>query len=216
MLSLEFFAKKKLFEIDYLNTNFVLISRNTYFDYSKKENPIYTYISYLYLQLKSAVQNIDINFNKIKYSEIIDFDIFYQNTKEYEDYTMSENYNIDSGEKIGNEDKLTKPLFSFLLFANNIIYQYDITLLSMDNIFASFYSVFQVLSIILEIIGNYYYNMFFNKDIKKYFTNLQEEKEIKEILKKIYDFNNLNKFKENSILNEIKNFELNDNKFDEI
>ena len=203
--SLNIFPKAKLFDIDYSNTFIYHVNRNTYFDYNKKDNPITSYITPVVLKPQLISQQYNLSFNKIKYSEIIDFDLFYKHNTDYEDYTISENYAINAVETIKNEDKLIKPFFIFNMFATTKIYKYDITLLSLDNILATFSGVFQVLSMLLGFIGSFYNNIIFNKDIKNYFLKLEEEKDLNKILKKIYNYNKFNNYEENDIIGEISN-----------
>ena len=206
LYSLSIYPKAKLFDIDFSKTFIYYVNKNTYFDYSKID-PINLYLTSIPLNPQLTTQQIYVYFNKIKYSEIIDFDIFYQKTTDYEDYTITDN-SSSAGETIRNEDKLIKPFFTFNLFPETKIYNYDITLLSMDNILATFNGVFQVLSMLLGFIGNFYNNIFFKKDFKNYISNVKEEKDLKKILKKIYDFNKFNKhnnYAENDIIGEISN-----------
>ena len=204
--SLSVFPKDKLFTVDYANMFIHNLHKNTYFDYSKKD-PINLFLTTILIKPQLITQIYTLYFDTIKYSEIIDFDIFYYKNTDYQDYTLTSNAR-STGETISNEDKLTKPFLQYNFFAENNIRKYDITLLSMDNILASFNGVFQVLSMLLGFIGNFYNNIFFKKDFKNYISNVKEEKDLKKILKKIYDFNKFNKhnnYAENDIIGEISN-----------
>jgi len=166
-LQINIFAKQKIFEFDYEQSTIFFVNRNTYFDYSKKDSAINSYFSPVIIKPKLMSSIFSVYFNKIKYKELIDFDIFYKQSNENEDYTISDTVERENGKAFKASEVSQVPMISVLLFAGNTIYNYDITLISIDTILATFSGVFQVLSMILGFIGNFYNNFFFDIEIDK-------------------------------------------------
>jgi len=139
--------------------------KNHYFDYSQKKPFAIAPVIYVSRIITSLTKEISLILNKIRYSEIVDFDFFYSNTNDFETYKIEENIRneyLDSKET-------NNALFSFNIASGNLVYQYDITTLSMDNILSNFNGVFQFLTILFGFVGNFLNQILFSFEKRKYF-----------------------------------------------
>lgn len=202
-ITYHFFGKESYFLEN--RSDFVILSifKNNYFDYSNKNSAIISYPTVMTMPVNPAIYSLyNFKTNKITYSEIIDFDIFYSSSKDYEEYVISEN----PLNNISQLKSFYEPILTINLDAGNMIYDYSITILSMDNITASFNSVFQILSLILGFIGGFFNGIIFYFSKKKYFTtliktNYDENTTSSILLKKIYERSKPKEFNKDKMLN---------------
>lgn len=151
-------------------SNWIMLTyvMNFYFDY-KKNPPFQMYPMIIETPVNKKKESyIKLDFENMRYNEIIDFDIFYKKQNDWEQYKIKDSTIITADTPYEDYFYTT-----FAFVPHSFVNVYDITLLSIDNILAVFNGTFTILMLLFTSIGNYFNSKYYNNAKKKLFYNLR-------------------------------------------